>query len=81
MQDRTPILLTAAGGAGLLAALSPLVLTAQDLSAPVWALGRWLRQLSLSGPSGNLLALMLILGAAALPLLFLLLPRGRGPLR
>ena len=81
MQDRTPILLTAAGGAGLLAALAPLALTAQDLSAPVWALGRWLRQLSLSGPSGNLLALALILGAAARPLLLLLLPRGRGPLR
>lgn len=81
MQDRTPILLTAAGGAGLLAALAPLALTAQDLSAPVWALGRWLRQLSLSGFSGNLLALLLILGAAALPLLLLLLPRGRGPLR
>lgn len=81
MRDRTPILLTAAGGAGLLAALAPLALTVQDLSAPVWALGRGLRRLALSGPSGNLLALTLILGAAALPLLLLLLPRGRGPLR
>ena len=40
--------------------------------------GDGLRQLSLSGAVGNLLAWTLVLGIAALPLLLLVLPRGRG---
>lgn len=54
---------------------------AEGLTAPVLALGGWLRQKSLSGAGGNLLAWALTALIAALPLLLLLLPRGRGSLR
>lgn len=56
---------------------------AEGLTAPVLALGGWLRQKSLSGAGGNLLAwaLTALIAALPLPLLLLLLPRGRGSLR
>ena len=54
---------------------------AEGLTAPVLALLGWLRQKSLSGAGGNLLAWALTALIAALPLLLLLLPRGRGSLR
>ena len=40
--------------------------------------GAWLRQLSLSGAGGNVLAWALVLLVSCLPLLLLVLPRGRG---
>ena len=40
--------------------------------------GAWLRQLFLSGAGGNVLAWALVLLVSCLPLLLLVLPRGRG---
>lgn len=54
---------------------------AEALAEAVEAAGGWLRQLSLSGAGGNLLAWAIALLLSALPLLLLVLPRGRGTLR
>lgn len=70
----------AAGCAALGAALALTVtgtVTLESLSAPVSALGRALRALSLSGGAGNAAAWGLVLAVSALPLVPLLLLRRR----
>lgn len=54
--------------------------TGMDLSAYLIQAGEGLRALSISGFWGNLAAWALVLALSALPLLLLVLPRGRGPL-
>lgn len=67
--------------AALAGALIPLILTVQvagAMTAPIELAGGLLRELSLSGPGGNVLAWALVLLAAGLPLLLLVLPPNRG---
>ena len=54
--------------------------TGMDLSAYLIQAGEGLRALSISGFWGNLAAWALVLALSTLPLLLLVLPRGRGPL-
>ena len=67
--------------AALAGALIPLITTVQvagALTAPIELAGGLLRELSLSGPGGNVLAWAIVLLAAGLPLLLLVLPPNRG---
>ena len=71
-------LMLCAALAGGLTALAPLEQAVQAGYAQLEEAGAWLRQLSLSGPGGNVLAWALVLLVSCLPLLLLVLPRGRG---
>lgn len=64
--------------AGALIPLIPTVQVAGALTAPIELAGGLLRELSLSGPGGNVLAWAIVLLAAGLPLLLLVLPPNRG---
>ena len=64
-----------AGGA---TAVAPRAQAVQAGYAQLEEAGAWLRQLSLSGAGGNVLAWALVLLVSCLPLLLLVLPRGRG---
>ena len=75
------VLLFLAALAGALLPLVPAGRTEQVLFFPLDAAGAALRELSLSGAGGNFLAWALVLLAACLPLLLLVLPRGRGSWR
>ena len=75
------VLLFLAALAGALLPLVPAGRTEQVLLYPLDAAGAALRELSLSGTGGNFLAWALVLLAACLPLLLLVLPRGRGSWR
>lgn len=74
-------LMLCAALAGGLTALAPLEQAVQAGYAQLEEAGAWLRQLSLSGGAGNLLAWAAVLLLSALPLLLLALPRNRGGLR
>ena len=78
MTWRRGALLFFAALAGALIPLIPTVQVAGALTAPIELAGGLLRELSLSGPGGNVLAWAIVLLAAGLPLLLLVLPRGRG---
>ena len=78
---KMPVLLIFAALLGAAVPLVPAYEAAEGLTAPVEALGLWLREKSLSGAGGNLLAWAIVLLLSALPLLLLVLPRGRGKLR
>ena len=78
MTWRRGALLFFAALAGALIPLIPTVQVAGAMTAPIELAGGLLRELSLSGPGGNVLAWALVLLAAGLPLLLLVLPRGRG---
>ena len=78
MTWRRGALLFFAALAGVLIPLIPTVQVAGALTAPIELAGGLLRELSLSGPGGNVLAWAIVLLAAGLPLLLLVLPRGRG---
>lgn len=78
MTWRRGVLLFFAALAGVLIPLIPTVQVAGALTAPIELAGGLLRELSLSGPGGNVLAWAIVLLAAGLPLLLLVLPRGRG---
>lgn len=71
-------LMLCAALAGGLTALAPLEQAVQAGYAQLEEAGAWLRQLSLSGAGGNVLAWALLLLVSCLPLLLLVLPRGRG---
>ena len=71
-------LMLCAALAGGLTALAPLEQAVQAGYAKLEEAGAWLRQLSLSGAGGNVLAWALVLLVSCLPLLLLVLPRGRG---
>ena len=71
-------LMLCAALAGGLTALAPLEQAVQAGYAQLEGAGAWLRQLSLSGAGGNVLAWALVLLVSCLPLLLLVLPRGRG---
>lgn len=71
-------LMLCAALAGGLTALAPLEQAVQAGYAQLEEAGAWLRQLSLSGAGGNVLAWALVLLVSCLPLLLLVLPRGRG---
>ena len=71
-------LMLCAALAGGLTALAPLEQAVQAGYAQLEEAGAWLRQLSLSGAGGNVLAWALMLLVSCLPLLLLVLPRGRG---
>ena len=71
-------LMLCAALAGGLTALAPLEQAVQAAYAQLEEAGAWLRQLSLSGAGGNVLAWALVLLVSCLPLLLLVLPRGRG---
>lgn len=58
--------------------MAPLEQAVQAGYAQLEEAGAWLRQLSLSGVGGNVLAWALVLLVSCLPLLLLVLPRGRG---
>ena len=58
--------------------MAPLEQAVQAGCAQLEEAGAWLRQLSLSGAGGNVLAWALVLLVSCLPLLLLVLPRGRG---
>ena len=58
--------------------MAPLEQAVQAGYAQLEEAGAWLRQLSLSGAGGNVLAWALVLLVSCLPLLLLVLPRGRG---
>lgn len=58
--------------------MAPLEQAVQAGYAQLEEAGAWLRQLSLSGAGGNVLAWALLLLVSCLPLLLLVLPRGRG---
>ena len=58
--------------------MAPLEQAVQAGYAQLEEVGAWLRQLSLSGGGGNVLAWALVLLVSCLPLLLLVLPRGRG---
>ena len=75
-----PGLMVCAALLGAAISLAPADEAAEGLTAPVEALGLWLREQSLSGTGGNLLAWAVILLLSALPLLLLVLPMGRGKL-
>ena len=74
---RAGLMLCAALPGGL-SALAPLEQAVQAGYAQLEEAGAWLRQLSLSGAGGNVLAWALVLLVSCLPLLLLVLPRGRG---
>ena len=78
MTWRRGVLLFFAALAGVLIPLIPTVQVAGALTAPIELAGGLLRELSLSGPGGNLLAWAIVLLAAGLPLLLLVLPPNRG---
>ena len=78
MTWRRGALLFFAALAGALIPLIPTVQVAGALTAPIELAGGLLRELSLSGPGGNILAWVLVLLAAGLPLLLLVLPPNRG---
>ena len=71
-------LMLCAALAGGLTALAPLEQAVQAGYTQLEEAGAWLRQLSLSGAGGNVLAWALVLLVSCLPLLLLVLPRGRG---
>ena len=71
-------LMLCAALAGGLTALAPLEQAVQAGYAQLEEAGAWLRQLSLSGAGGNVLAWALVLLVSCLPLLLLVLARGRG---
>ena len=71
-------LMLCAALAGGLTALAPLEQAVQAGYAQLEEAGAWLRQLSMSGAGGNVLAWALVLLVSCLPLLLLVLPRGRG---
>ena len=71
-------LMLCAALAGGLTALAPLEQAVQAGYAQLEEAGAWLRRLSLSGAGGNVLAWALVLLVSCLPLLLLVLPRGRG---
>ena len=71
-------LMLCAALAGGLTALAPLEQAVQAGYAQLEEAGAWLRQLSLSGAGGNVLAWALVLLVSCLPLLLRVLPRGRG---
>ena len=71
-------LMLCAALAGGLTALAPLEQAVQAGYAQLEEAGAWLRQLSLSGAGGNVLAWALMLLVSCLPLLLLVLARGRG---
>ena len=58
--------------------MAPLEQAVQAGYAQLEEAGAWLRQLSLSGAGGDVLAWALVLLVSCLPLLLLVLPRGRG---
>ena len=78
MTWRRGVLLFFAALAGVLIPLIPTVQVAGALTAPIELAGGLLRELSLSGPGGNILAWVLVFLAAGLPLLLLVLPPNRG---
>lgn len=78
MTWRRGALLLFAALAGALIPRIPTVQVAGDLTAPIQLAGGLLRELSLSGPGGNVLAWAIVLLAAGLPLLLLVLPPNRG---
>ena len=78
MTWRRGVLLFFAALTGALIPLIPTVQVAGAMTAPIELAGGLLRELSLSGPGGNILAWVIVLLAAGLPLLLLVLPRGRG---
>ena len=78
MTWRRGALLFFAALAGALIPLIPTVQVAGALPAPIELAGGLLRELSLSGPGGNVLAWAIVLLAAGLPLLLLVLPPNRG---
>ena len=78
MTWRRGALLFFAALAGALIPLIPTVQVAGALTAPIELAGGLLRELSLSGPGGNILAWAIVLLAAGLPLLLLVLPPNRG---
>lgn len=78
MTWRRGALLFFAALAGALIPLIPTVQVAGALTAPIELAGGMLRELSLSGPGGNVLAWAIVLLAAGLPLLLLVLPPNRG---
>lgn len=78
MTWRRGALLFFAALAGVLIPLIPTVQVAGAMTAPIELAGGMLRELSLSGPGGNVLAWALVLLVSCLPLLLLVLPRGRG---
>ena len=78
MTWRRGALLFFAALAGVLIPLIPTVQVAGALTAPIELAGGLLRELSLSGPGGNVLAWAIVLLAAGLPLLLLVLPPNRG---
>lgn len=78
MTWRRGALLFFAALAGALIPLIPTVQVAGAMTAPIKLAGGLLRELSLSGPGGNVLAWALVLLAAGLPLLLLVLPPNRG---
>lgn len=78
MTWRRGVLLFFAALAGALIPLIPTVQVAGAMTAPIELAGGLLRELSLSGPGGNLLAWAIVLLAAGLPLLLLVLPPNRG---
>ena len=71
-------LMLCAALAGGVTALAPLEQVMQAGYSQLEGAGAWLRQLSLSGAGGNVLAWALVLLVSCLPLLLLVLPRGRG---
>ena len=78
MTWRRGALLFFAALAGALIPLIPTVQVAGAMTAPIELAGGLLRELSLSGPGGNVLAWAIVLLAAGLPLLLLVLPPNRG---
>ena len=78
MTWRRGVLLFFAALTGALIPLIPTVQVAGAMTAPIELAGGLLRELSLSGPGGNILAWVIVLLAAGLPLLLLVLPPNRG---
>ena len=78
MTWRRGVLLFFAALTGALIPLIPTVQVAGAMTAPIELAGGLLRELSLSGPGGNVLAWAIVLLAAGLPLLLLVLPPNRG---
>ena len=78
MTWRRGALLFFAALAGALIPLCPTVQVAGAVTASNVLAGGLLRELSLSGPGGNVLAWAIVLLAAGLPLLLLVLPPNRG---
>ena len=71
-------LMLCAALAGGVTALAPLEQVMRAGYSQLEEAGAWLRQLSLSGAGGNVLAWALVLLVSCLPLRLLVLPRGRG---